>query len=1472
MPKMAIIIKKMASLKIQILLLLGISLTLLLPAPVNPAQMGDYCIIPPYVKRDVEPNIMIMLDNSQINGSPAYPVPTFQSYNPSIVYYGIFRSNINYVYGTNKWEPNVSGLSGNILNWASTSRYDLIESVLVGGKSASRQNQAQINTLIGYNSGTWETKTLNYTGTDGKRYTCDFTVNIGNKGNLTIADNSVALKLVPRQECGLILPTPVYPHPLNPNYSLNIFEKNYLYSYVDKEEKEKDGEGFLLSGIKKFVSNISTFIDDISNIFVPEAMAAQKVRIINPKPNFSLPDATQGSPYNYNVGCTATCQGSGGGCNGVFSYSATGLPNGLSMDTSCTITGTPNVIDPLPHTYTVTITVTDTGGTTDSVTGTITVNPAGGGGGGGGANSKDYNIAVCAGDYVTNCNNAGPGEVLKEGIIQYFWDQARFGEMSFSQQLNPNVEICIPANNDNNYYNAIENAVPVGDVSNITKLVNGEYEAIRMYQGVANSAPSCDPLSGDTTICRKNFILMLTAGEGADNPPNPNAGAPNVFSDPDNKCTAYSYNLYKNACYGYLYDIRTDIDGKQNTLTYIVNAMGVNRQILEAAATGGGGKYYHVDNPILLKQTLIQAFQDILQRAASGTAASVLASGEGRGANLIQAVFYPRTQTTKIGGRFGEEIWWIGQLKNLWYYIDPKFESSSIREETDGNTTLNLINDYIAQLYFDAANERTMARRAIDTDGDGDADTAVTPDIIFESLGNLWEAGVELWKRDISTNKRKIYTTINGTSFLPGNFSADTNNGDLDNSATLRPYFGLPAIDSEPDGFLDGDLDHDGDVDNTDASILIRYIHGEDFPTYTWLRSRTTAFDLNGDGDTSDANEGARVWKLGDIINSTPRISSWLKLNTYDEIYNDTTYKNFIKDKLDDDSPNPKPVYTNRGMVFTGANDGMLHAFKLGLLTITEEEGNPVKASMTNPDPSTPLGHEVWAFIPKNVLPYLKYIKENAYCHLYSIDLSPYIFDASIGQKSVGDISNNIRNVSSWRTILIGGMRFGGACRGSNTVCSDVSGDGSKDCVNAPGVDLNGDGDTNDPGEDTIGLSTYFAIDVTDQNNPELLWEFTDTSLGFSTTSPAVIRIGDYDKNGKWFAIFGSGPTGPIDTDAQQFLGRSDQNLRLFVLDLKTGTLLRTIDTGIQYAFAGSMLNVSNDSDLNYQDEAVYIGYVKRTSTTPYTWTGGGVIRLITKEDPNPNNWVWSLVIDNIGPVTSSIAKLQKNRGCYTSTGEGCLWLYFGTGRYFYERQAEVDDATNQRRLFAIKEPCFSTKTDGKGYIDYNCTSTVASGDLTNVTDIANVPDEGTANGASFKGWYINLDLCTDSLGNTVDCGSPNVYYWVERIITDPSATTSGLIFFATFKPYNDICTYGGKTFLWAMRYNTGGAGALLLKGKVVVQVSTGSIEQISLPEAFVEKGGRRTAAIEGVPPTASGMTILTSPPPVKRILHRRER
>ncbi|MBI4697935.1 MAG: hypothetical protein HY758_03235 [Nitrospirae bacterium] len=389
-----------------------------------------------------------------------------------------------------------------------------------------------------------------------------------------------------------------------------------------------------------------------------------------------------------------------------------------------------------------------------------------------------------------------------------------------------------------------------------------------------------------------------------------------------------------------------------------------------------------------------------------------------------------------------------------------------MREETAVETPynkLNLVDDYVASFYYDPAADQTKAARCIDSDGDGDIDEnddgecdLSADDKTLETIGNIWEAGIQLWKRDISTDARRIFTTLDGSNWLANGFTAT-------NASTLMTYLQAST--------------------DTEAEDIINWTLGQDISGF---RSRTVAIDWNNDdddgtpdGDTGDTGEGAKVWKLGDILDSTPKISSWIALNNYhkDERYNDSTYSDYLS------SSN----YKDRGMVFSGGNDGMLHAFKLGKLEIQENVNKPAGAAyqctltgtdmacLSNPDgylggPNVPLGSERWAFIPKNALPYLKYMADDSYCHVYSIDLAPYIFDASIGTE--GCTETDYADCSKlgvddptkrWRTILIGGMRFGGACRNAGTACNG----GTDDCIKTP--------------IDGVGYSSYFALDVTDQ-------------------------------------------------------------------------------------------------------------------------------------------------------------------------------------------------------------------------------------------------------------------------------------------------------------------------------------------------------------------------------------------------------
>jgi type IV pilus assembly protein PilY1 len=254
----------------------------------------------------------------------------------------------------------------------------------------------------------------------------------------------------------------------------------------------------------------------------------------------------------------------------------------------------------------------------------------------------------------------------------------------------------------------------------------------------------------------------------------------------------------------------------------------------------------------------------------------------------------------------------------------------------------------------------------------------------------------------------------------------------------------------------------------------------------------------------------------------------------------------------------------------------------------------------------------------------------------------------------------------------------------------------------------------------------------------------------------------------------------------------------------------------------------------------------------------------------NPNDWEVSKVIDNIGPVTSSVVRLQNNTIPPTN------WLFFGSGRYYYALNNDKDDPTAQKRLYGIKEPCFGL--GGSTTISSSCTTTVLESALTDVDTTFPAPD--VANAALFKGWYIPLDSSTTAIAYD-NTGAQS--YQAERVITDPLATTAGVVLFTTLRPYNADCAIGGRTFLWAVQYNTGGIpSAYALQGKALMQVSTASVEQLDLGSAFsksvsgadasLHRGGRRSYAMDGVPPTAQGLSLQVPPPPVKRILHMKER
>jgi type IV pilus assembly protein PilY1 len=922
---------------------------------------------------------------------------------------------------------------------------------------------------------------------------------------------------------------------------------------------------------------------------------------------------------------------------------------------------------------------------------------------------------------------------------------------------------------------------------------------------------------------------------------------------------------------------RKNADGTARTQSYTASTSNPCPNSTTCSSTGTttsgtctcklADTYYSAGEGTSLKDALNDAMKSIIAQVSSGTAASILSNSSGFGANLLQAVFFP----DKVFAQ-NSEITWLGEIQNLWFYVDPFLNKSTVHEDTDQDFKLNLSKDYTVQFNFDGTQTHADLLNYSGTY----VSTGVDPD----NVKSLWRAGDKLWS--MSAASRNIYTYLDPSSTTLVTFKSDSATPTT-TQARLLPY--LQAAPTSVDSTA------------SEAANIISYIRGSQ--VVSW-RDRSATQLKSGSYVTNQ-------WKLGDVISSTPRMQTGQPLHQYhgkpvDGGYGDLSYKAFV---------NSSNYKDKRGMVYSGANDGMFHAFKLGTLSMMG--GSPPAgdlAQLTGGTAGNPLGGEEWAYIPRSALPYLRYLADpKNYNHIYYVDGTPSLVDASIKKPTYSDSTTcsetyywncpkDTVNGNNWKTVVIGAMGIGGASRIKGSSCTN--------CVQTP---------ITDPADSSLGLgySSYFALDITGQyfnsdgtraNPPGLLWEFNDPGLGYALSGPAIVRVSaltgttpDKNKNGRWFAVFGSGPTGKI--TGGQFSGVSDQELKLYVVDIgatpplikypATGFNYWEISTGIKYAFAGAAANGVIDADRsntnslgNYQDDAVYIGYTKNTDQVAGTgtWTDGGILRLVTAENLDPTKWSVSKVIDGIGPVTSNIGKLQD----YTNHK---LWLYGGTGRYF----SAAEDPSSQRIIMGIAEPCYkqnvthgANSSEGNGAksvdaIDETCTDSVhLCGALETSGCVKNQTTGSVPSIPNYSGWYINLDP-EDTANN----------FGAERDVSDPVTLTNGSVFFSTFKPTSDPCSFGGKTYLWGVTYNSGyQLSPIVSVGKVLQQQSTGAFNEQKISGALTQAEKRKTPDVPPpyIPPGGSGASQNTgktsqdAPPvitnanlkPVKKILHMMER
>ncbi len=362
-------------------------------------------------------------------------------------------------------------------------------------------------------------------------------------------------------------------------------------------------------------------------------------------------------------------------------------------------------------------------------------------------------------------------------------------------------------------------------------------------------------------------------------------------------------------------------------------------------------------------------------------------------------------------------------------------------------------------------------------------------------------------------------------------------------------------------------------------------------------------------------------------------------------------------------------------------------------------------------------GQEMWAYVPRILFPKLHKLATDNWDvrHEYMDDGSPHVMDAFID--------------GAWKTILVGGLNKGG--RG------------------------------------------YYALDVTDPNNPKGMWEFcsdstlcevTDSDLGNTYGNPIITKR-KFD--GKWVVLVTSGMNNVTPGNGKGYL---------YVLDLKTGAVLRKVTTNAGDTTTPGGLNRIAAYSPSFN-----------TDNTSHTVYGGDLLG---------NLWRYDLSVDP--PTVIKMAELKDGAGKAQSVTtrpelaliDNNVVVYVGTGRYLGTNDLQ-DPATLTPALpWAYQQSLYGIKDIGASHGNARASANlveqqlVDSGGTTRTT--TNNPVDWTAK----NGWYIDFNPGGTSPG--------------ERVNLDPQLILGTLVVVSNV-PNQNACTVGGDSWIYQFDYKKGG-------------------------------------------------------------------
>ncbi len=522
---------------------------------------------------------------------------------------------------------------------------------------------------------------------------------------------------------------------------------------------------------------------------------------------------------------------------------------------------------------------------------------------------------------------------------------------------------------------------------------------------------------------------------------------------------------------------------------------------------------------------------------------------------------------------------WSGML--VAFFVD---DDGNLREDSNGNLHLDNT-DAVINLSYDLATENIkVTKSAAHSSGFNPSNYSINEvsavwhtDNLATVADNTSKLGAKKYN-EISLDKRYMFTQIDNKLNLL-----------LNNICTLNyKYF---------------------DLDIISCNKVINYLYGKPDNTQRSKIKSVSAQDR-------------KIINLGDIAHSELVIAGKPKAN-YDYLYQDASYAKF------------KKLYQyRRKVLYVGANDGMLHAFNAGFHDVT----NTLSLTGKVREAEHPLGSELWAYAPTNLLPHLKYLTSENYNHKFFVDGSLQIVDAQI-------FSADEYHPDGWGTVLIAATGLGGSFINLAMVKNKQE-----------------------------FSSAYILLDITNPEvSPQVIAEISHKQLGFTLSKPAIIRRKIHSSNNKnqasvnhnWYLVFASG----LANNLESF--NTDNNLKIFIYDLTKKALVSGFNpkvTQFSNCYAGDMQKT--DWNNSNEDDFIYFGALYTNNNIV---ANSSILRL--KLATSIAESTVSTLATNLKPIVKA-PLLVRDKNDY--------WIFAGSGRLLTKQ--DILSIGNQF-IYGIREP-----------------------------------------------------------------------------------------------------------------------------------------------------------------------------------------